>query len=84
MSVREYYDYQLPTYLKVWGEDGRIGWGYFETPSVGFKDAQQRQMERLAAMGGFDQNSVVLDLGCWAAVNCFCRSRGAEPMRLGM
>ena len=55
----------------MWGEDGRIGWGYFERPSVPFKDAQQRQMERLAEMGGFDQSSVVLDLGCGAAINCF-------------
>ena len=84
-TVQEYYDLQLPTYLKVWGEDGRIGWGYFASPSMGFKDAQQRQMERLAEMGGFDERSVILDLGCGAAINCFylvrrfgCRVVGLE------
>jgi hypothetical protein len=31
-----YYDDKLPTYLQVWGEDGRVGWGYYPgafTPS---------------------------------------------------
>ena len=75
--VQAYYDQQLPTYLQVWGFDGRIGFGFFDPPSFHnlsasvFKDAQQRQMERLAEMGNFDENSIVLDLGCGAALNCF-------------
>jgi SAM-dependent methyltransferase len=70
-AVKDYYNNQLPTYLKVWGEDGRIGWGYFESPAMPWKDAQQRQMERLAEMGDFNEQSVVLDLGCGAAINSF-------------
>ena len=92
--VQAYYDQQLPTYLQVWGFDGRIGFGFFDPPSFHnlsasvFKDAQQRQMERLAEMGNFDENSIVLDLGCGAALNCFylvrrfgCRVVGLDNSR---
>ena len=75
--VKAYYDSQLPTYLEIWGDDGRISFGFFDPPSVEtlsasiFKEAQHRQMERLAELGTFDENSIILDLGCGAALNCF-------------
>ena len=69
-EVKAYYDKQIDTYVKVWGEDGRVSFGYFESPGVSFKDAQTKQTERLADAGGFSSTSVVLDIGCGTAVNC--------------
>ena len=78
-EVKEYYDTSLPTYQRVWGDDGRVSWGFFDNATLAggctdrgcFKAAQERQMTRLAEMGGIDENSVVLDFGCGTAVNAF-------------
>jgi hypothetical protein len=74
-----YYDKQLPVYRRCWGEEARIGFGWFGDGSAkegacsreGFHAAQLAQVARLAGLGGFDRDSIVLDLGCGSGVNCF-------------
>ena len=64
-----YYDKMLDTYLKVWTPNGRVDWGYFDSPGMNLVQAQDRQAERLSELGRINKDSIVLDLGCGSGVN---------------
>jgi len=83
LEMYEYYNRQLPTYIKVWGREGRINYGYWEAGDT-FKEAQYRQAERLASMAHLTPDSVVLDFGCGTGVNCFYLARRFGCRVLGL
>ena len=83
-AADHYYERMLETYLRVWGPDGRVGWGFFEDPEISFQEAGRQQADRLGEQGKFDSNSVVLDLGCGSGVNSFMLARKYGCKVLGL
>ena len=85
-SIATFTSRQLPTYLKVWGPEGRFGWGYFEDTDMSFQDGTLAQADRMSEQDAskFNSDSIVLDLGCGTGVNAFMRARKYGCKVLGL
>jgi len=85
-DVKEFFDRTTETYLTFWDSEGVLHTGYFDGPDDrDYSAAADRTSDVVAADGGIDASSYVLDVGCGCGNFLFhlwrhraCRGEGLD------